>query len=195
MQNGGLGWCPHCYCTLSDWQESGERCPYCGDSLSSQENITLVPCLNPNCRSYVEYGDTDCVNCKIDFTDEDWDYFLSTADEKLVQSILDMESFNDPIMICCTNSFMNCSCDKPIMWEDTSRIPTNLWDDVYEYNEPPSSCSSCMYYYTENCIPLRFFLKEFFTNGQIIEQLNRCSYYEIEPELSNNAIFISHGEF
>jgi len=195
MAKEGMGWCPHCYTTLSDWQEAGGVCPYCGDSLFPDQTTTLVSCLNPNCNEFVEFGETECEQCEIQFTEEDWDYFLSTADERTVQQILAQESANDPIMICCSEKFMNCICDKPIMWDDTSRVPANVWDDIYEYNEPPSSCSSCLHYYTEQCPSLRYFLKEFFENGTIIEQLNRCSYYSVEPKLFDDAIFINHGEF
>jgi hypothetical protein len=150
-----------------------------------------VPCLNPSCNGYVEYLDPSCDSCKLEFTEDDWDYFLSTCDLNMQNNLLDSASSYDPEPICCANSFMECECSKTITWEDSSDVPTHIWENFYEYEETPFSCSSCKYYYTSQCIPLRDAVKTFVNDGVVSEQLNRCSFYvEYNSSSVDTSIFI-----
>ena len=174
-----------CYTQLSDHEESYSSCPYCSakynqdDVVDQQIDIYLINCLNPNCDGFVEYSDNECTKCRVEFTEEDWDIYLQQASPSEVEAIRNSYEKNDPDMICCYRSWIDCICDKPVSWEDTDRIPVHVWDKVYD-DSFSNDCNICTYQYSEECLPLTNFIVNFVRDGVVGDPITICSDFHDE---------------
>lgn len=193
-----------CFTQLNDHEETYSSCPYCCAKYDQGENfstdIYLINCLNPNCDGFVEYDDTECTKCRVEFTEQDWDLYLQQASPSEVEAIKNSYSNDDPIMVCCHKSWAECLCDKPVSWDDTDQIPVHVWDKVYSDNFS-NDCGLCEYQYTEQCLPLANFVVNFVADGVIGEPLTVCSDFHEEWEIAGRSaerqslMTIDYGEF
>lgn len=145
----------------------------------------------------MEYLDENCTKCRIEFTEEDWDLYLQQAPDEEVQKIQNSYFNDDPIMICCSKNWFDCQCDQPVDWDDTGKIPQDVWNKIYS-DSFVNDCDICAYQYSEDCLPLRNFIVEFVRNGVIQEPIKICSdFYEDElvSNRGNKLMSINHGDF
>jgi hypothetical protein len=171
------------------------------DDIKASESVDiyLINCLNPNCDGFVEYSDNECTKCRVEFTEEDWDVYLQTAPPSELEAIRSSYEQYDPAMICCYKSWVNCTCDKPVDWDDTDKIPINVWNRAYD-DSHSNDCNLCAYQYSEECIPLGNFIVNFVRDGVIGDPITICSDYHEDSYVSDETGFtalmsVDYGEF
>jgi hypothetical protein len=190
---------------LSEAEENLLHCPYCDIQLRSNpvnENILLVECLNPNCKDLVEFNDHLCESCGVGFTEEDWDLFVSTANPSIIEKIKSFYASNDPLMICCEKTMMDCVCVYPVSWEDTDDVPQDVWENIYA-DSFSNDCFTCSYQYTEFCKPLCNFVVEYAKSASANTSISVCGDYYPDESTShrlraaetNNYIYMNYEEF
>lgn len=190
---------------MSEMEEDLPNCPYCNIDIASSshnESALLVECLNPNCKDLVEFNEHSCESCGVGFTEEDWDLFVATAPTVVIEQIKDFYASSDPLMICCEESMMDCTCSYPVSWDDTEEVPQDIWENVYQ-DSFSNDCFTCSYQYTEYCKPLRNFVIHYIKNPKISAGITVCEdYYQDELVIqslssaaTNDYIHINYEEF
>jgi len=189
--------CPYCYHELNNLDAS------VNETLTERQEALVIECLNPNCTSYIEYSDPNCENCGVEFLEADWDEFYASASPATTRKIDEFYSDDDPWMICCSQTWINCACAKPLSWEDTSDVPPGIWDSLYS-EEDHNLCSECVYYYTENCPEIRKSVANFLHDGVISNKITTCDSYDYDHLLykdtyqnfsNSKKLFIDYEEF
>lgn len=193
-----------CFTQLSDLEETYTACPYCEAIYYGANEVVsgtyLINCLNPNCTGFIEYSDEECYKCGVEFNEQDWDLYLQQATQEEIEIIQQTYSNNDPIMICCGNKWVNCNCDKPVDWDDTDKIPIDIWNKIYSESST-NKCDICELQYSQECIPLTNFIVNFIHYGVIGDKLTECSDFfqdELLPvslEDQQTLMFVNYGEF
>ncbi len=190
--------CPYCYTPIDNLDVT------LNEKATEQEEALVVECINPNCISYIEYLDSSCESCGVEFVELDWDNFYASASPETVRKIDAFYSADDQWMICCDKPWMSCRCSKPLSWEDTSDVPQNVWDSLY-MEEGGSLCVDCTYYYTEKCPEIRKSVANFLHDGVISDEITTCDAYNYDHSVVRNSfqefsttsskLFINYEEF
>lgn len=130
------------------------------------------------CGSDMCIGDSACLGCgrlySLDFWRDytKWEPKVSSDDYNQQPVMLDEDD-----NLCCDNRWYQCSCDRPITWEeDKPKIPKGIWESAYDYYTP---CSGCDHFYEASCPVLRGWIVQYIKQGQSPGSIDStCSMYE-----------------
>lgn len=134
------------------------------------------------------------MKCGVEFTETDWDLYLQQASFEDIEAINRSSANNEPLMICCHKNWSDCFCEVPIDWDDTDKIPVDIWNQIYG-DHSPGGCSNCMYQYSEECLPLTGYVVNFIKNGVIGEPVTICSDFEDDRYVAESLMSINYGDF
>lgn len=188
---------------MNEVEEDLSNCPYCNAEISANSAETLlVDCLNPNCNDVIEFNEHSCESCGVSFSEQDWDLFVSSASPHIIEKIKDYYAADDPIMLCCSNRFLDCKCDRPISWDDIMEIPQSTWETAYGSIDN-NDCFTCNFQYTELCKPLCDFVVNYITDYNSLTQISVCGDYSpdefvadnLNQQKSSEYIYINYEEF
>lgn len=131
------------------------------------------------CQETLLFGDPECHRCHKQYNIKYWDSFLFDGLNNKVRKNQGWDSMEVyDLTLCCNVPESECSCEKKITWQDTYAVPQKVGEETYAYN---SECSSCLFYYTPQCIPYRSSLLNFLSTGAIEPPIEDCSFYQIDP--------------
>lgn len=78
--------------------------------------------------------------------------------------------------MCCDQIWFKCNCANPLEWDEQYKlIPAEWMQDVYTFT---AECGTCAFWYTENCHPMRNWLRNAIENKAFPGSIDDiCSEY------------------
>lgn len=131
------------------------------DVLNELEDIE-IEC--ESCNEPIYFGDAFCTNVSRCLAEYDEDYWRSWFGDFLGKpeinyNLKEKQEFTQSYNLCCDQVWYKCECANPLDWGIAyDDVPSNWKQEAYTFETP---CSGCAFYYSENCIPFRKWLKQY----------------------------------